>query len=174
MKEEANAAPTQETEPAEKQPRYDFRFMLRDHHRDTISRLLNIEPSDAGEKVYMTVEVYGTEAQARNIAAQTANGESTEAILREALWSTAPEVNLDELMDEKLPEAAAEYSERTGMAHRVKDLTAIELPVMANLLDAAKYSSWERYGKDWAITLQGMADNSVSPDEVFEPTTDAD
>ena len=148
MNEETNATTVQEPVAHDKEPKYDFRFMMRDEHHDVISEMLKLEPGEDDQKVYMTLEVYGSEAQARRIAARTAGKEGTETELREALWSAAQDVTLDELMGEKLPEAAEEYSEKTSIPHRVKALTNMDIATLSNLLDAAKASAWERYGKD--------------------------
>lgn len=156
----------------ETETRYDFRFTLGKDHRERISETLGVSTSEAGEQVYITLEVFGTEAQGRKIAARTAGRHDAEAWLREALWATGQGVNLDELMDEKLPEAAEEYSNQTGSPHRVKKLTDIDIPTLANLLETAADSSWERYGKDWSISLTRMTERDIDPEEIFQPAAD--
>lgn len=53
MNEAANPQVKQETITPKKEPKYDFRFMMRDQYRDAISQMFDLKPSDAGETAYI-------------------------------------------------------------------------------------------------------------------------
>ena len=141
--------------------RFKFRFEVLQH--GPILEAMGIEKPQSPSSIQtLAVEGYLTENEARQVTLQTMEShESVEDIMRTSLRSPNHEVTVDNLIHDKLPELASEYSKFTGVLHETKPLSGIPLHTLAKLLDIGHTNYWERYEQNWEILHEKMEQQEI-------------
>lgn len=146
---------------------FQFVFLVHDA-KPVLSALgVNLEKS-AHPNIKIEAEL--TERQALEVAqAIMPARHPLEDLIRQSLHSNEPAVNVDELMEEKLPAFAAEYSKTTSLQHQVRELAHIPVKVVATLLEIGYESHWERHGKTWEVTQEAVEKHGLRARQFLAP-----
>ena len=147
--------------------KYEFNFGMTPAHVHA-GRLGLTQPDLAGCIREVNVGLWATEQEAMEIFQQLLPDQDDPGDgIRRRLGGRHPDV--DEIMDEKLPEFARRHSEDNGVRLAPRELRDIALQDVQGMLDAAQCSLWENFDRRYELNERLLRATGVVADNLLTP-----